>query len=147
MTTGEKVELALIPVFGAGLWLMAPELPDKVGVGNLLLGASAFLLLQSLIRDLWLLAREKRAAQPSPRRKARCMCVESTVGATGVIVGIILLGSGIDRSVVMNDWIWSPLVMVVMGIGFVIKDYVLEWSPLRVRRDREHVNIVFTWKN
>jgi hypothetical protein len=147
MTTGEKVELALIPVFGAGLWLMAPELPDKVGVGNLLLGASAFLLLQSLIRDLWLLAREKRAAQLSPRRKARCMCVESTVGATGVIVGIILLGSGIDRSVVMNDWIWSPLVMVVMGIGFVIKDYVLEWSPLRVRRDREHVNIVFTWKN
>jgi hypothetical protein len=147
MTTGEKVELALIPVFGAGLWLMAPELPDKVGVGNLLLGASAFLLLQSLIRDLWLLAREKRAAQLSPRRKTRCMCVESTVGATGVIVGIILLGSGIDRSVVMNDWIWSPLVMVVMGIGFVIKDYVLEWSPLRVRRDREHVNIVFTWKN
>jgi hypothetical protein len=147
MTTAEKVELALILVFGAGLWLMAPELPDKLDVGNLVLGTSALLLLQSLIRDLWLLAREKRAAQRSPRRKARCMCVESTVGATGIIVGIVLLGSGIDGSVVMNDWMWTPLVMVVMGIGFVIKDYVLEWGPLRVRRDRDHMNIVFTWKN
>ena len=147
MTTPEKVELALIPVFGAGLWLMAPELPKKLGVGDLLLGTSVLLLLQSLIRDLWLLTREKRAAQLSPRRKARCMCVESTVGATGVIVAIVLLGSGIDRSVVMNDWMWSPLAMVILGIGFVIKDYVLEWGPLRVRRDRDHVNIVFTWKN
>jgi hypothetical protein len=147
MTTAEKIELALIPVFGAGLWLMAPDLPDQLGVGNLLLGTSALLLLQSLIRDLWLLVREKRAARPSPHRKARCMCVESTVGATGVIVGIVLLGSGIDRSVVINDWMWAPLVMVMMGTGFVIKDYVLQWGPLRVRRDRDHVNIVFTWKN
>jgi hypothetical protein len=147
MTTAEKIELALIPLFGAGLWLMTPGLPDKLGVGKLLLGTSALLLLQSLIRDLWLLTREKRAAQLNPRRKARCMCVESTVGATGVIVGMALLGSGIDRSVVMNDWIWSPLVMVVMGIGFLIKDYVVEWGPLRVRRDRDHMNIVFSWKN
>jgi hypothetical protein len=147
MTSAEKIELMLIPVFGASVWLMAPWLPDTLGVGNLLLGTSIVLLFQSLVRDLWLLARERRDAQPSPRRKARCMCVESTIGATGVSAGLVVLGSGIDRPVVMNDWIWTSVVMVIMGIGFVIKDYVVEWGPLRVRRDKDHMNIVFTWKN
>ena len=146
MTKGEKTELALIPVLGIGVWLVAPALPEQMGVGRLLLAASAFLLFQSLVRDLWLLARDKRASQPSPRRAARCMCIESTVGATGIVVGAILLGTGITRSVVMDDWVWSVLVMLVVGIGFLIKDYVLEWSPWRIRRDRDHMNIVFTWK-
>ena len=146
MTKGEKFELAVIPVLGIGFWLMAPAVPGQVGVGRLLLAASAFLLFQSLVRDLWLLARDKRASQPSPRRAARCMCIESTVGATGIVVGAILLGTGITRSVVMDDWVWSVLVMLVVGIGFLIKDYVLEWSPWRIRRDRDHMNIVFTWK-
>ena len=40
MTIGEKIELALIPVLGIGFWVMAPALPDQVGVGRLLLAAS-----------------------------------------------------------------------------------------------------------
>jgi len=146
MATGEKIELALIPVFAIGFWLMAPGLPDEMGIGRLVLGASIFILSQSLVRDLVLLAREKRASQPGVRRKARCMCVESTVGATGVVAGVALLGSGIDGSVVMNNWVWSVLVMAIMALGFVIKDYVVEWSPWRIRRDKDHMNIVFTWK-
>ena len=96
---------------------MASGLPDKLGVGRLLLGASALLLFQSLARDLWLLAREKRASQPSPRRKARCMCVESTVGAMGIVAGAVLLGSGIDRSVGMNNWVWSYAVLVPLRVA------------------------------
>jgi len=75
------------------------------------------------------------------------MCVESTVGATGVAVGIVVLGSGLDRSVPMEGWIWSVLSVVVMATGFGIKDYVLEWNPLRLRRDKDHVNIVFIWRS
>ncbi len=146
MTIGEKIELTLIPVLGMGFWLAAPVLPDQIGVGRLFLAASALLLFQSLVRDFWLLAREKRTSQPSPRRAVRCMCIESTVGATGIVVGAILLGSGITRSVAMDNWVWSVLAMLIMGIGFLMKDYVLEWNPWRIRRDKDHMNIVFTWK-
>ena len=146
MTTAEKIELVLIPILGLSIWLMATELPASVSVGTLLLGASVILLLQSLIRDLWLLAKQKRATLLIPRREGRCMCVESTVGFTGVAVGLVVLGSGIDWSVSMEGWNWCFLVVLVMAIGFAIKDYLFEWSPFRIRRDKDHVNIVFTWK-
>ncbi|MFA9419595.1 MAG: hypothetical protein ACERLB_05555, partial [Gammaproteobacteria bacterium] len=87
MTKTETIELGLIPVLGAGFWLMAPLLPDRIGAGKLLLWTSALLLLQSLIRDLWLLARQKHNVKPGPPKKERCMCVESTVGATGIVAG------------------------------------------------------------
>lgn len=74
------------------------------------------------------------------------MCVESTIGATGVALGIMVLGSGIDRSVPMDGWSWSFLAALVMAIGFAIKDFVFEWNPFRIRRDKDHVNIVFTWR-
>jgi hypothetical protein len=146
MTIAEKIELALIPVLGVSIWLMGAELPASVSTGALLLGVSILLLLQSLIRDLWLLTKQRRATPPSSRREARCMCVESAVGATGVTVGLMVLGSGIDLVAPINGWNLSCLAAVVMVIGFVIKDYVLEWKPFRIRRDKDHVNIVFTWK-
>ena len=146
MTAAEKIELALIPIAGIGFWLMAPLLPDNVSAGRLLLWTSAFLLLQSLVRDLSLLAGAKRAAAQGVRRQAQCICIESTVGATGIVAGAVLMGVGIDRPVVMDNWIWSPLAMATMAVGFAIKDYIVEWRPWRVRRDKDHMNIVFTWK-
>lgn len=146
MSISGKVELALIPAFGLGFWLMARGLPHEIPAGELLLGASAMLLLQSLIRDLCLLARQKRTSQRTPRRALRCICVESTVGVTGVIAGVVLLGAKIDQLIVINSWVLSVLVMAQMGAGFLIKDYVLEWNPWKLYRDKDHLNIVFTWK-
>jgi hypothetical protein len=146
MTKTEKIELALIPVLGTGIWLTAPLLPDRIGVGKLFLWSSALLLLQSLIRDLWLLARHKHNVEPELVKKAPCMCVESTVGVTGIIAGVVILGSGVDRLVTMNEWSWGLLVMLVVATGLLIKDFVVEWDPLRFRREKNHMNIVFTWK-
>jgi hypothetical protein len=145
MTIAEKIELAVIPILGAGFWLMAPLLPERVGVGKLLLWTSALLLLQGLVRDLWLLARQKQNLEQGLLKKARCMCVESTLGATGIVAGIIILGSGVDHLVTMNGSSWGLLVMLVVATGLLIKDFVVEWSPLRFRRDKNHINIVFTW--
>lgn len=145
MTIAEKFELALIPLLGISFWLMASKLPNQINIGQLFLGMSAFLLLQSLIRDLWLLANQ-RGKQPHLQRKIRCMCAESTVGMTGIIIGIVLLGSGIDRTISMTHWSWSILVMVILTLGFIIKDYVIEWNPFRIYKDLDHINIVFTWK-
>ena len=146
MTTAEKIEIALIPIFGISFWLMASELPTQISAERLLLGMSALLLFQSLIRDLWLLAQKKGRIQAGLQRKIQCMCAESTIGMTGIIIGIVLLGVGLDLSVPMYNWGWSVLVMVMMTVGFLIKDYVIEWNPFRVYKDLDHINIIFTWK-
>lgn len=146
MNTSEIVELALIPVLGTGFWWMAPMLPDQIELGLLFVGASALLLLQSLIRDFWLLAKAHRKPQPSPQRVARCMCVESMVGITGIVAGLTLFGWKIGKPVSMGHWTWSIFAALVMGAGFVMKDYVLETKPWRLRRDTNHVNIIVRWK-
>jgi hypothetical protein len=141
------VELTLIPVLGTGLWWIAAKLPDHIELGRLLLGASALLLFQSLIRDLWLLANAPRKAQQaSPPRVARCMCVESMVGITGIVIGLTLFGWSIGKPVPMGRWSWSIVAMLVMAAGFLMKDYVLETKPWRLRRDTNHLNIIVKWK-
>ena len=146
MTTAEKIEGALIPVLGVSVWMVAPEESRKMDVGTLLLWASALLLFQSLVRDLWLLRKAKMTNRTNPVRKMRCMCVESTVGVSGVIFGGVLLGTGISHAIVMHGWIWVLLTTATMAVGFIVKDYVFEWNPLRIRRDKDHTSIVFTWK-
>jgi hypothetical protein len=145
MTTAEKIELTLIPIVGICLWLIASFLPDRMSIGSLLIDTSALLLLQGFFRDLWLLSQQKKTS-PDLQRKMQCMCAESTFGMTGILFGIILLGVGIDLAVPMPQWGWSVLVMIVMTIGFLIKDYVIEWNPFRIYKDLDHINIIFTWK-
>jgi len=139
----KKIEIVLILIVGLGFLLAGRILPHETGLGNILIGASALLLLQSLVRDLWLLIRQRRSPQQATGRVARCMCVESTLGATGVFAGTILLGTGIDRVVVMSNWAWSVLALAVMILGLAMKDYVFEWSPWKLYQDKDHLNIVF----
>jgi hypothetical protein len=146
MTVAEKTELPLIPITGIIVWFIAPLLPDVLNAGLLLLGVSALLLLQGLVPDLWLLANKRGNPQPDLQRKIRCMCAESTFGTTGIIIGAAILGAGIDYSIGLIQLGWCILFVVVMTIGFLIKDYVIEWNPFHLRKDKDHINIVFTWK-
>ena len=146
MTPTEKTELSLIPLLAGLTWLAAPLLPHQISVGTALVWASAMVLLQGLVRDLWLLAKARRAARVDVPRKARCMCVESTVGVTGIVAGIVLLGAGIDRTFIVSRRGWGLAVVAVLGVGFELKDYVFEWRPFRLRRDKDHLNIVFSWR-
>lgn len=145
MTPAEKIELALIPIIGIGFWLIASFLPNQMSFGSLLINASGLLLLQGFFRDLWLLSQQKKTS-PDLQRKMQCMCAESTFGMTGILFGIILLGVGIDLAGPMPHWGWSVLVMIIMTIGFFIKDYVIEWNSFRVYKNLDHINIIFTWK-
>ena len=146
MKTAEIIELALIPVAGAFVWWLAGRLPDQISIGSLLLAASVLLLLQGLLRDLWILAQRREHSPSGPRTEALCMCVESTVGVTGVVAGLILVGAAADKTLVMSQGLWATLAMVVLAVGFAIKDFVFEWRPFRIRRDKDHVNLVFSWK-
>ena len=146
MTVAEKVELALIPLVGVAIWNYPGPLPGIVGVGSLLLTASVLLLVQGLVRDLWLLLKRRRQSRAGARREALCMCVESTVGVTGVVAGLILAGTAVDATLHVSQSRWGILASMVLAIGFAIKDFVFEWRPFRIRRDKDHVNLVFSWK-
>lgn len=146
MTPAEKVEAALIPVIGIASWFAAGWLPTTISVGALLLGASVLLLGQGLVRDLWLLSQRKQGSQEGARQQALCMCVESTVGATGVVAGLVVLGSTMDSTLSTSPVVASIVVTGVLVMGFAIKDLVLEFRPFRIRRETDHLNIVFSWK-
>ena len=146
MSVAEKAELGLIATVTIFFGVAADALPGRMAVGNLLLGASALILLQSLLRDLWLLAKARRNPPPNPPRTGQCMCVESTVGITGVVAGLILVTCRIGTTVPMGRWGWGVFALVALGMGFLMKDYVVEFKPWRIRRDKDHVNIIVRWK-
>ncbi len=135
-----------MPLVGVAIWLITLRLPSHISVGYLLLGSSVLLLFQGLIRDLWLISRRNRRTQSEQPQQALCMCVESTVGVMGVAAGLVILGSASDFQLSVGSWAWSALAVAVLAIGFAIKDFVFEWRPFRVRRDKDHLNIVFNWK-
>lgn len=146
MTPAEKIELALIPMIGLAGWFSAGRLPANISIGLLLLGASVLLLLQGLIRDLWLISRRDQQAQPGAPQAALCMCVESTVGVTGIVAGLVVLGSAIDSKLSPSPLLISILAVGILSFGFAVKDLILEFRPFRLRRDKDHLNIVFSWK-
>lgn len=146
MRPEEKVEMVLIPLVAAGVWLLAPLLPARIGAGNLVLVCSGTLLLQSLVRDLVLLVRARREGKHEAGPAVRCMCVESVLGVTGVLAGAAALGAGLSQVVPMGAAAWALVVATVTSAGFAIKDLVFEWNPWRLRRDKDHMNIVFTLK-
>jgi len=146
MTLAEKVELALIPAISLASFIVAPSLPTRIALGSLLLVIFALLLSQSLLRDLWLLSSSKREASSGPAQVAQCMCVESAVGATGVLAGILLLGTQTGHPVEMAGWGWMLCVSSVGVAGFLIRELVFEWSPWSIRREKNHVNIIVRWK-
>lgn len=146
MSVAEKVELGLIAAVAISFGAATVVLPERTTAGNLLLGASALILLQSLLRDLWLLAKARREPPPNSPRTGQCMCVESAVGITGVVAGLVLVMSGIGTTVPMGRWSWFAFAVVSLAAGFLMKDYVMEFKPWRIRRDKDHVNIIVRWK-
>ena len=148
LTVAEKIELAMIPFTGFIMCLGASWLPSQISLGRLLLYAFALFLFQGLIRDLDLLAKQKvtRKHASQPLQKAPCICLESTIGVAGIIAGIMVLFSNNNHLVYLNYWQWIGLVMFTVTCGFLAKDYVLEWWPLKVKRDKGHINLAFSWR-
>lgn len=146
MTHAERIELALIPVAAAAAWAMAARLPTAPGVGTLLLVGAVLLLLQGLLRDLWQLWRRGRQPPAGQPRRMACLCLESTLGSTGVLAGLAVLGSGLPWRIALPAWGWGLLVGGVPALGFAIKDLVIALRPLRLVRDPDHLNIVVGWR-
>lgn len=144
MTGLEKGEALAIPLVSAAAWYLAPHLPSNLAVADMMIALSVVVLVQSLVRDLLLIARRK----PDKTKvvEAQCLCVESAVGVLGLLVGLLLLIAGATDPTPIPLWGWPLGIGLTMLATFVIKDYVFEWSPWRLRRDPDHLNIVFSRK-
>ena len=147
MSRLEYVELLLVALIAAtGVW-WTELLPESTTLGRVLMTGSAILLAQGLVRDLVLLMRaRRRPGQPEPKQ-ARCMCMESSVGAAGILAGAILLFGVFDIAVVMTALHWQVIVTTILILGFIMKDWVILMNPFRITRDPDHVNIIVRWKS
>ena len=98
MTQTERtVELTLIAACTGLTWLAGDLLPGASDTGRVALTCAGVLLAQSLIHDLWFVW-SKRGHKPAQAKPARCMCVESTLGMLGMVVGAVVILAGFTTS-------------------------------------------------
>jgi hypothetical protein len=146
MTRSEWIELLLIAAAATGSGLVRPLLPAMLPLWQIVLYASALLLAQSLVRDIAILIRSRQPSSNEPRREAQCFCLESTVGATGIVAGAALAGLGSSMPVAISRWDFVLSIAGILALGFLIKDLVISWRPFGIRREKGHLNLIVRWK-
>jgi len=142
----EKAEAAIITGSGFAVYAIASVFVGTYSLGMVILAMSAVLLIQSLLRDLVILARQSHVQQSSNKRAMRCMCVESTVGITGVAVAAGMVCFNIDLPMSMTQLRWTLAAFSSLAVGFAIKDLVISLDPVRIVRDKDHLNIIVKLK-
>ena len=73
------------------------------------------------------------------------MCLESTLGLLGLVIASALMIADVGGTVSITPLRVTAVAAIVFLLGFAVKDFVIAWRPLGLRRDREHHSIVFTW--
>ncbi len=146
MTRAEWIEVLAIAAVTTASCIAAKLFPSTMPLWQIVLGASALLLAQSLVRDVAILLRSRHSAANVPRKEAPCFCLESTVGATGVVAGAVLAGLGSSMQVAVGRWNFVLAVAGTMALGFAIKDLVISWKPFGVRREKNHLKLIVRWK-
>jgi len=143
----ETIELCLIALLLFSVLLFADFLSAPIKLSTVIFYSAGLLFCQSLCRDLWYLF-VKRAVKSdfSEPIVRQCMCVESSVGVLIVMVGLLLLITNIDARVIFNIYILIFVMAVVLLSGFLIKDYVIEWNPWKISKEKDHMNIIFSLK-
>jgi hypothetical protein len=144
LTRTASVEFFLIIMIGIVCYLVTITWPDSISVGRFVLSMSAIFLVQTLLRDLWLLA-SQRFEKGRPAQPMSAFCVESAVGIFAVVVGCGLLFIPLSTRVSLGNTGWSISIFLTMLLCFVLRDYVFQWRPWRIYKEPDHVNIVVRW--
>jgi uncharacterized membrane protein YdfJ with MMPL/SSD domain len=146
MTRAEWIEVVAIGSGAAFAWLAWPHISFPMPLWQIVLGLSALLLAQSLVRDVAILLRRQRAETGQPRKEAQCFCLESTVGTTGVLTAALLVFLGSATKVTLSRWEFFLAVAGILLLGLLIKDLVISWNPFAVRCEKDHLNLIVRWK-
>ena len=146
MTRTEWIEAALIAVFASASTLAWPYLPAEIAASQLILGCAVLLLAQSLLRDIAILLRSRGAKQGALVHASSCMCLESAIGAVGLVIGLGVAGLANFGTASLGRATFSVSVISTLVFGLVIKDWVIVWNPLGFRREKDHLNLIVRWK-
>jgi len=146
MSKLEWFEVTTIIVLSMAVWFCAALFPFNIQIANLVLLFSGLLLLQSLLRDISILFIQRKVLYSTPPRVVPCMCFESAIGITGVLTGVGLIGLGTALTIKMGQIQWTLSVTAITITGFLIKDLVFQWNPWKIYKEKDHLNIVFSWK-
>ncbi|MDP6356869.1 MAG: hypothetical protein QF473_17290 [Planctomycetota bacterium] len=146
MSRIERTEAILIAMCVPAVGVSAAYIPQQIRLDNFVLTLAVLLLIQTLVRDIYLIRQLKHQPKRVELEPMRCICLESVIGVTGVIIGLTLLLTRSNHVLYVSPISWSIAAFIVMAIGFLIKDLILEMGPWRIRRDRDHLNIVFAWR-
>ena len=146
LTTLEKIELFAIPAVTALAWFAPLGPAFTLKVGGLVTAASLLLLLQGFCRDVWLWLAARRATDKPSLHSAQCMCVESALGLTGILAAAGLTAFHFGPDIAVTPPGLTTAVGAVLGTGFLLKDFVFEWSPWKIYRAKDHATLQFRWK-
>ena len=148
MTKREQYEIVLIVVFVSVVSVFSFYLPDQVRLGRIVLYCASLLLFQGLLRDLsiYLFKSKKTDQTEQPKIMAECLCLESGIGVLGVMIGLLLFFSLNDWVVSIVQWQWVGMLMSVLIVGYLIKDWVFYWKSFQFRREPDHANVIFSFK-
>ncbi len=144
--TRNSIEPAIAVSIAMLVWAASPPQPISLRASYVVLGLSALLLLQSLLRDLCILWRRRSVEPSSATHSGQYFCVESAVGLLGVVCGGLLLASRFDSAIKLDHNILSGITLGVLCIGFLIKDWVIQANPWRIGREPDHLNLVVRWR-
>jgi hypothetical protein len=147
VTQSERIEVLIIAATAPIGWFVWPHIFAPMPIWQIVLGLSALLLAQSLVRDTAIIIRSRYKLSGGARKEAQCFCVESTVGSMGVAVGALLAGLGGSSQVAFGPWSFVAAATGTMMLGFLIKDLIITWKPFGVRREKDHLNLVVRWTN
>ena len=137
---GARIEiLAIILTLGL-VWILS--LPDRMVIGYLVLVLAVVFLVQSLVRDICLLAAIRRGKLVIPLQEKPAFCLESILGAIAVLVGIYLALAGSPGSVEMGRLHWFLALGLTLITGFLLRDTVVQWRPFSIYRDPGHLNYI-----
>lgn len=143
LSVAEKIELAAIPAGALSLGLAVPADGLRAETGTVVAAAALVLLLQGFLRDLWLLRRARKTKIPT--KEARCLCVESAIGLCGVLAGVGLVGLGLAGNLAISRIGVVATTAAILAAGFVLKDFVVSWSPWRIYREKNHGQLIVRW--
>ena len=144
MIQKNKTEQLLIVAAVVLTAAVSTVLPDRIKLSALLITGTLIFLIQSLLRDLMILMRKSKAAEA--KRAIRCVCLESGIGFIPIIAAAALVSSGNKMMIHMHFWMWPALTALALLTGYVTKDFILDLKRWRIRKESDHVNIIFQWK-
>ncbi len=143
MRKQETIELTLITLAILSFTSLSDRLPHTVNLGQLIVFLALTLLLHGFLRDLYLLYKQKTQSKSEPPVEMRCMCLESTIGLTFILIGVACAILFSRWQVILKPYLWSLFFAVVLIFGFLTKEMIITWNPFSIRKEKDHANIIF----